>query len=132
MMLRRFRLGAVASAALAVLLHCRWVLLNGASVPYRLWTVLRTLGTARFIAILSRFGRRVTRPRALTRWLYVAVGAFPPFLWTFLFKQAKHIPTEIRPPVSRTFVFTFVPLFPRAGHHLHLSWELGRSRTAPD
>lgn len=66
-MLRRFRLGAVASAALAVLLHCRWVLLNGASVPYRLWTVI--------------------------------VGAFPPFLWTFLFKQAKHIPTEIRPPI---------------------------------
>jgi hypothetical protein len=43
MMLRRFRLGAVASAALAVLLHCRWVLLNGASVPYRLWTVIGTL-----------------------------------------------------------------------------------------
>ncbi|TKA58574.1 hypothetical protein B0A53_00315 [Rhodotorula sp. CCFEE 5036] len=29
----------------------------------------------------------------------VIVGAFPPFLWTFLFKQAKHIPTEIRPPI---------------------------------
>jgi len=29
----------------------------------------------------------------------LAVGAFPPFLWTFLFKQAKHIPDSIRPPV---------------------------------
>lgn len=57
MMLRRFRLGAVASAALAVLLHCRWVLLNGASVPYRLWTVLGTLGTRGSSRILSRFGR---------------------------------------------------------------------------
>ncbi|EGU12040.1 hypothetical protein RTG_01922 [Rhodotorula toruloides ATCC 204091] len=28
-----------------------------------------------------------------------AVGAFPPFLWTFLFKQAKHIPSDIRPPI---------------------------------
>jgi hypothetical protein len=30
-----------------------------------------------------------------------SVGAFPPFLWTFLFKQAKHIPSDIRPPVRR-------------------------------
>ncbi|POY71028.1 hypothetical protein BMF94_5954 [Rhodotorula taiwanensis] len=66
-MIRRLRLGAAASAFVAVLIHCRWVLLNGTSVPYRLWTVL--------------------------------FGAFPPFLWTFLFKQAKHIPTEIRPPI---------------------------------
>ncbi|GAA5931574.1 hypothetical protein JCM3775_006891 [Rhodotorula graminis] len=65
--LRRVRLGAILSLVGAFLLHCRWVLLNGASVPYRLWTVL--------------------------------VGAFPPFLWTFLFKQAKHIPDSIRPPI---------------------------------
>ncbi|GAA5867004.1 hypothetical protein JCM1840_005937 [Sporobolomyces johnsonii] len=65
--LRSLRLGAILSALGALLLHCRWVLLNGASTPYRLWTVL--------------------------------VGAFPPFLWTFLFKQAKHIPVEIRPPI---------------------------------
>lgn len=68
----------------------------------------RYVGFTRFIAILSRFGRQVTRPRSLTPRFCVAVGAFPPFLWTFLFKQAKHIPTEIRPPVSRPFVFTFV------------------------
>ncbi|BGP08918.1 hypothetical protein JCM10049v2_004769 [Rhodotorula toruloides] len=65
--LRRLRLGTLLATVGAVLLHCRWVLLNGASVPYRLWTVL--------------------------------VGAFPPFLWTFLFKQAKHIPSDIRPPI---------------------------------
>ncbi|BGP49072.1 hypothetical protein JCM10450v2_004951 [Rhodotorula kratochvilovae] len=63
----RLRLGAVLGLIGAFLLHARWVLLNGASVPYRIWTVL--------------------------------VGAFPPFLWTFLFKQAKHIPEEIRPPI---------------------------------
>ncbi|GAA5979034.1 hypothetical protein JCM11641_004950 [Rhodosporidiobolus odoratus] len=65
--LRRLRLGVVLSLLGTLLLHCRWVLLNGASVPWRIWTVI--------------------------------VGAFPPFLWTFLFKQAKHIPTEIRPPI---------------------------------
>ncbi|CEQ42262.1 SPOSA6832_04048, partial [Sporobolomyces salmonicolor] len=65
--LRPLRLGAILSSFGALLLHCRWVLLNGVSTPYRLWTVL--------------------------------VGAFPPFLWTFLFKQAKHIPVEIRPPI---------------------------------
>lgn len=101
-MLRRFRLGAVASAALAVLLHCRWVLLNGASVPYRLWTVIGTWGTRRFLAILSRFAAAArSRDLPLIPWPAFTVGAFPPFLWTFLFKQAKHIPTEIRPPVSR-------------------------------
>ncbi|GAA6062369.1 hypothetical protein JCM10212_004215 [Sporobolomyces blumeae] len=65
--LRRARPGAIAGGAAALLAHCAWVLLNGSSVLYRLWTVL--------------------------------VGAFLPFLWTFLFKQAKHIPVEIRPPI---------------------------------
>ncbi|GAA6023409.1 hypothetical protein JCM10207_002537 [Rhodosporidiobolus poonsookiae] len=69
--LRRLRLGgaliALSSLVLRFLRHCAWVLLNGASVPYRLWTVL--------------------------------VGALPPILWTVAFKQAKHIPPEIRPPI---------------------------------
>lgn len=47
-MLRPLRLSACASAVVAVLLHCRWVLLNGASVPYRLWTVLGTFPAASF------------------------------------------------------------------------------------
>ncbi|BGP17051.1 hypothetical protein JCM10213_000312 [Rhodosporidiobolus nylandii] len=64
---RRLRLGAVLSLVGTLLAHCAWVLLNGSSVAWRLWSVV--------------------------------VGAFPPFLWTFLFKQAKHIPTEIRPPI---------------------------------
>jgi len=38
--LRRVRLGSLLSLVGAFLLHCRWVLLNGASVPYRIWTVL--------------------------------------------------------------------------------------------
>ncbi|GAA5903507.1 phosphatase PAP2 family protein [Sporobolomyces salmoneus] len=65
--LRRFRVGALASGIVTLLVHCSWVLLNGSSVLYRLWTVL--------------------------------VGSFFPFLWTFLFKQAKYIPVEIRPPI---------------------------------
>ncbi|GJN91281.1 hypothetical protein Rhopal_004300-T1 [Rhodotorula paludigena] len=65
--LRQLRVGQLVSALGALLLHCRWVLLNGASVPYRLWTVL--------------------------------AGAFPTVLWTVLFKQAKHIPDDIRPPI---------------------------------
>ncbi|GAA5991030.1 hypothetical protein JCM5350_005401 [Sporobolomyces pararoseus] len=65
--LRRLRVGGLLSGIAALLVHCSWVLLNGSSVLYRLWTVL--------------------------------VGSFLPFLWTFLFKQAKYIPVEIRPPI---------------------------------
>ncbi|GAA5852892.1 hypothetical protein JCM8547_004721 [Rhodosporidiobolus lusitaniae] len=79
----RLRAGTVLSGLGAFLLHCAWVLLNGASVPYRLWTVV--------------------------------VGAFPPFLWTFLFKQAKHIPTEIRPPIH-------IDLLPKLNRLLLSPW----------
>ncbi|GAA5953301.1 hypothetical protein JCM3765_007466 [Sporobolomyces pararoseus] len=65
--MRRLRVGTMLSGIAALLVHCSWVLLNGSSVLYRLWTVL--------------------------------VGSFLPFLWTFLFKQAKYIPVEIRPPI---------------------------------
>lgn len=40
--LRRFRVGALLSGVAALLVHCSWVLLNGSSVVYRLWTVVGT------------------------------------------------------------------------------------------
>lgn len=70
-MIRRFRPGAVASALVGLLIHCRWVLLNGASVPYRLWTVLGTSPSsdrpadAVQVRILSRGTARRPPPSAL-------------------------------------------------------------------
>ncbi|GAA5824530.1 hypothetical protein JCM11251_000461 [Rhodosporidiobolus azoricus] len=81
--LRMIRPGAVLGGLVRLLVHCRWVLLNGSSVWWRLWTVV--------------------------------VGAFPPFLWTFLFKQAKHIPTEIRPPIH-------IDLLPKLNRLLLSPW----------
>lgn len=107
--LRRLRLGTALATVGAVLLHCRWVLLNGASVPYRLWTVLgvsrcppRAVEATRSPRRTGRHGRVSVRADNGARSDGTgSVGAFPPFLWTFLFKQAKHIPSDIRPPVRR-------------------------------
>lgn len=43
--MRRLRVGTLLSGIAALLVHCSWVLLNGSSVLYRLWTVLGTFYT---------------------------------------------------------------------------------------
>ncbi|GAA6034597.1 hypothetical protein JCM8097_005415 [Rhodosporidiobolus ruineniae] len=45
----------------------------------------------------------------------VFVGALPPILWTVSFKQAKHIPTEIRPPIH-------IDLLPKLNNLLLSPW----------
>lgn len=71
--LRRLRsgggLGFILSGTVALLVHCSWVLLNGSSVIYRLWTVLGKPYPS--LLCVESVARRLTRVPLLFQQLYV-------------------------------------------------------------
>jgi len=62
-------IGIILSGTVALLVHCSWVLLNGSSVIYRLWTVLGKPYPS--LLCVESVARRLTRVPLLFQQLYV-------------------------------------------------------------
>lgn len=113
------RVKAVVSCAVAFLLHCSWVLLNGSTVLGRLWSVAGEPSDLTPVIQRSSRAKRLTS----TASSYASVGAFPAVLWVLAFKKGVGIiPINSRPSVRLTFGRDEVLLSPQPNSALR--WQI--------